>query len=197
MKSRGYLTRRAAAVELIAAGAMLFLAALPLAVVARPASDEAEVRGVVEQVFNQLKSGQYEALYDALPADSRKRISRERFSSALRRTEDMYRLDRMEVGRVRVSGDHAVVDTVMYGRLLRPTQSDGKIVAQQYLVREDGRWRVATGERATIRSFLSANPKFARKFPIREPRIYMKRDGRWVDVSNILKTAVRKQMKKG
>jgi hypothetical protein len=109
----------------------------------------------------------------------------------------MYRLDRLEVGRVRVSGDHAVVDTVMYGRLLRPAQSDGKIVAQQYLVREDGRWRVATGERATIRSFLSANPKFARKFPIREPRIYMKRDGRWVDVSNILKTAVRKQMKKG
>ncbi|HEX8652448.1 MAG TPA: hypothetical protein VF708_16660 [Pyrinomonadaceae bacterium] len=200
MKIRGYLTGRAAAVAsaLIAAGALLFLAALPLAAVAaRTASDEAEVRGVVEQVFNQLKSGQYEALYDALPADSRKRISRERFSSALRRTEDMYKLDRLEVGRVRVSGDHAVADTVMYGRLLRPVQSDGKIVAQQYLVREDGRWRVATGERATVRSFLSANPKFARKFPIREPRIYMKRDGRWVDVSKILKTAVRKQTKKG
>jgi hypothetical protein len=185
------------ALALIAAVAILFLAVLPPAVVARPASDEAEVRGVVEQVFNQLKSGQYEALYDALPAASRKRISRERFSSALRRTEDMYKLDRLEVGRVSVSGDHAVADTVMYGRLLRPAQGDGKIVAQQYLVREDGRWRVATGERSTIRSFLSADPKFARKFPIREPRIYMKRDGRWVDVSKILKTAVRKQTKKG
>jgi hypothetical protein len=54
---------------------------------------------------------------------------------------------------------------------------------------------VATGDRATVRRFLAANPKFAKKFPIREPRIYMKRDRRWVDVTNILKTAVRRQIK--
>jgi hypothetical protein len=107
----------------------------------------------------------------------------------------MYKLDRLEIGKVRVSGDIATVDTVMYGRLLRPVESEGKIVAQQYLVREDGRWRVATGDRATVRRFLDANPKFAKKFPIREPRIYMKRDGRWVDVSKILRTAVRRQTK--
>jgi hypothetical protein len=192
MRIRKYLTRAAA---LPAVAALLLLAALSTQVVARPASDEAEVRGVVEQVFGELKSGQYDALYDALPAASRKRITRERFSSALRRTEDMYKLDRLEIGKVRVSGDLSVVDTVMYGRLLRPVESDGKIVVQQYLVREDGRWRVATGDRATVRRFLAANPKFAKKFPIREPRIYMKRDRRWVDVTNILKTAVRRQIK--
>jgi hypothetical protein len=193
MRIKRYSGRRAT--PLLAAQAFLLLAALPVAITARAASDEAEARKLVERVFNQLKSGQYDALYDALPAASRNRISRERFTSALRRTEDMYKLDRLEIGRTRVSGDLAVVDTVMYGRLLRPVESDGKIVAQQYLVREDGQWRVATGDRATIRHFLDANPTFAKKFPIREPRIYMKRNGRWVDVSNILKTAVRKQTK--
>src|SRR2546423_3148445 len=154
MRTRKHLTRRAAA---LTAQAFLLLAGLPAVVAARAASDEAsQVRGVVEQVFNQLKSGQYEALYDALPAASRKRISRERFTSALRRTEDMYKLDRLEIGQVRVSGDIATADTVMYGRLLRPVESDGKIVAQQYLVREDGRWPVATGDRATIPPFLHA-----------------------------------------
>lgn len=161
------------------------------ALTASAAPDDAEVRGVVNQVFQQLKSGDYGALYEVLPANSRSRISRERFTSMLERTRDMYELDRIEIGAVRTSGDIAVAETVMYGRVRRPIQSDAKIVAQQYLVREDGRWRVATGDRVTIRQFLKANPGFAKKFPIREPRAYVKRDGRWVDVTSLLKAAGR------
>jgi hypothetical protein len=185
MKTKKYLVRYVRPLVVLS---LLFLMALTV-----EASDEAEVRSAVQQVFSQLKSGQYGELYDMLPATSRKRISRDRFTSALRRTEDMYELDRMEVGAVRISGDLAVADTVMYGRLLRPVKSEGKIVAQQYLVREEGRWRVATGDRATVRRFLDVNPKFAKKFPIREPRVYMKRDGRWVNVTGMLKTAVRRR----
>jgi hypothetical protein len=159
---------------------------------ARP-SDEAEVRSVVQTIFEQLKAGQYNELYDALPAASRSRMSRERFIDALRRSNGTYRLDRMELGAVRVSGDLAVAETVMYGSVERPVQAEGKIVAQQYLVREEGRWRIATGDRATVRRFLAANPGFARKFPIREPRVYVKRDNRWVDLTNTLKTATRRR----
>lgn len=156
------------------------------------ASDESEVRGVVQMVFEQLKSGRYGELYDVLPAASRSRLSREKFTEALRRSSGMYRLDRIEIGAVRVSGDIAVVDTVMYGNVERPVQAEGKIVAQQYLVREDGRWRVATGDRATVRRFLSSNPAFAKKFPIRDPRIFVKRDGRWVDLSGALRATTRR-----
>lgn len=159
------------------------------------ASDESDVRGMVERVFQQLKSGQYSALYDALPANTQKRTSRERFTSALERTKEMYELDSLEIGKVRTSGDIAVVDTVMYGRVRKPIESEGKIVAQQYLVREDGRWRVATGDRATVRQFLAANPAFGKKFPIRDPRVYVKRDGRWVDVSTLLKAAAKRRAK--
>jgi hypothetical protein len=174
---------------MLAACALLLAAMLPAsALLARP-SDETEVRGVAQTVFEQLKTGRYAELYDVLPSASRSRISRERFAETLRRSSGTYKLDRMEIGSVRVSGDIAVVDTVMYGSVERPIQAEGKIVAQQYLVREEGRWRVATGDRATVRRFLAANPGFAKKFPIREPRVYVKRDGRWIDLSSTLKAA--------
>jgi hypothetical protein len=176
----------------LAACALSLVAFLPTHALTVQPSDEPAVRDVVQTIFEQLKAGRYAELYDALPAASRSRISRERFADILRRTSGTYRLDRMEVGAVRVSGDIAVVDTVMYGSVERPLQAEGKIVAQQYLVREDGRWRVATGDRATIRRFLAANPAFAKRFPIREPRVFVKRDGRWLDVTNAIKGSTKR-----
>ncbi len=153
--------------------------------------DQAEVRGVVRQVFEQLKSRQYGALYDQLPEASQRRLSRDRFTRSLERTSDMYDLDRIEIGAVRVSGDIAVVDTTMYGRVSRPVESDGKVVAQQYLIRERGRWRVVVGDRATMQSLLADYSAFTKKYPVRNPRIYVKRDGRWVDVSSLMRRGTR------
>ena len=145
------------------------------------ASQETDVRGVVQQVFQQLQSHDYSSVYDSLPSSTRNRMSRERFVNALKRAQDRYVLDRINIGSVRVSGNVAVADTELYGRLAKPLEAEGKIVVQQYLVREDGHWRVATGDTTTIQRFLKANPAFARKFPIRAPRIYVKQDGKWVE----------------
>ena len=147
----------------------------------RGASNESDVRATVEQVFQNLKDKKYEALYDALPAGTRSRIARDRFASSLRRTQDNYALDRMDIGKIKVSGNIAVVDTDLYGRLLKPFDMEGKIVVQQYLVREDGKWKVATGDNATIQRFLKSNPAFARQFRIRPPRVFVKKDGSWVE----------------
>jgi hypothetical protein len=157
-------------------------------------SDEDDVRSLVERVFQQLKSHEYGSLYDVLPASSQNRMSRERFTTLLERTRETYELDRMEIGKVQTSGDLAVVDTVMYGRVRRPIESDAKLVVQQYLVREGGRWRIATGDRGTILRFLEANPAFRKKFPIRPPRAYVKRDGRWIDVSSLAKPEIRRRV---
>ena len=157
----------------------IVLALVSLATVLR-ASDDSEVRGTVQRVFQQLKSRDYGSLYEVLPAASRARMTRERFISALQRAQNVYSLDRMDVGAVRVAGDIAVVDTVLYGRVVVPVETEGKIVVQQYLVREDGKWRVATGDRGTVDRFLNANPAFRKSFPIRQPRIYVKQDGKWV-----------------
>src|SRR5436190_14851028 len=101
------------------------------------ASDVNDVRNAVQNVFEQLKAHNYSSLYDLLPDSSRNRMSRDRFVSALQRAQDFYQLDRLEIGAVKVSGNLAVVDTVLYGRVVAPIQAEGKIVVQQYLLRED------------------------------------------------------------
>jgi len=151
----------------------------------RPANDEREVRQAAQRVFNDLKQKHYEDLYNSLPESSRKRVTKDRFVTALTRTEDFYRLDRLEIGAIRVSGDFAVADTTMYGHVLKPFDSDGKIIAQQYLVKEGGSWKVATGDRALIQNFLTQNPEFAKKFPVRPSRVLINRDGKWVDVTQM------------
>lgn len=144
-------------------------------------SEQSDVRAAVQRVFDQLRSGEYEALYDSLPSSSKNRLSRDRFTTALQRSSNFYRLERMEVGTPRISGDIAVVDTVMYAHIAPPFDADGKLVVQQYLVREAGTWRVATGDRETIDRFLKSNPAFARRFPIRKARIYIKQSGQWTE----------------
>ena len=146
------------------------------------ASDETEVRAAVQRIFDQLKAGQYETLYDTLPSSSRARISRDRFANALRNTRNLYQLNRIEIGAPRVSGNLAVVDTTMYAHIYKPLDADGKLVVQQYLIREDGLWRVATGDNATINRFLQNNPSFARNFPIKRPRAFINQDGKWTEI---------------
>jgi hypothetical protein len=147
-----------------------------------PPSDESEVRSAVQRIFDQLKTGQYESLYDSLPTSSRSRMNRDRFVKALQETRNMYQLQRLEIGRVSVSGNLAVVDTTMYAHIAQPLNGDGKLVVQQYLIREDGSWRVATGDRATIDRFLKSNPAFARKFPIKRTRAYINQNGQWTEI---------------
>ena len=159
---------------------LLFVATLFLFPLAIEASPEDDVRNVVQQTFQKLQSQNYSAVYDSLPSATQKRMSRSRFTTALQRAQGRYSLDRISIGTVRVSGDLAVADTELFGRVTTPITAEGKIVVQQYLVREGGKWRVATGDNATIQQFLKSNPTFARKFPVRQPRIYIKQGERWV-----------------
>ena len=160
---------------------ILFLSLLFVVVGSVRASDQTDVRDAVQRVFDQLKSRDYGALYDVLPNSQRSRMSRDRFINALQRAQEMYALDRMEIGPVRVAGNLAVVDTVLFGRVVAPIQAEGKIVVQQYLVREDGKWRVATGDQSTVKKFVASSPGFKKGFRITAPRIYIKQDGKWIE----------------
>ena len=160
--------------------ACLVLAVAFISVPFAKASDQAEVRSTVQSVFEQLKSHNYSALYDLLPGSSRNRMSRDRFVSALERAQGFYQLDRLEIGAIKVNGNLAVVDTVLYGRVVNPIQAEGKIVVQQYLLREEGKWRVATGDQSAVKKFLTANPGFARGFKIRQPQIFVKQNDKWI-----------------
>jgi hypothetical protein len=182
-KNFAFTARLLAAVFLSMLAASSSASAAP----ARAASSEAEARGTVERAFQQLKGGDYNSLYDMLPSASQRRIARERFVGSLERTRGMYELERLEIGAVRVAGDIGMVNSVVYGRVRAPFAGEAKIATRQYLVREGGRWRVTTGDAATIRPLLAAHPAFARKYPFTQPRVYLKRNGRWVDAGGMLK----------
>jgi hypothetical protein len=161
--------------------AVVLLAAGVFAVPLIKASDQSDVRSTVQNVFEQLKSQNYSALYDLLPGASRNRMSRDRFVSALQRAQGFYQLDNIDIGAIKIMGNLAVVDTVLYGRVINPIQAEGKIVVQQYLLREDGKWRVATGDQSAVRKFLAENPGFGKGFSIRQPRVYIKQDNKWIE----------------
>ena len=108
-------------------------------------------------------------------------MSRDRFVSALERAQGFYQLDRLDIGAIKVMGNLAVVDTVLYGRVVAPIQAEGKIVVQQYLLREEGKWRVATGDQGTVKKFLAENPSFGKRFKIQQPRIYVKQGDKWIE----------------
>jgi hypothetical protein len=141
---------------------LLLLCGLSALATAAP-SDESDVRNAVQHIFNQLKSGQYGSLYDSLPSSSRSKISREKLVQGLQRSQSIFQL-------------------VMYAHLTQPLDADGKLVVQQYLVREDGSWRVATGDNDTINTFLKNNPGFGKKFPIKKPQAFINQDGKWIPV---------------
>ena len=160
--------------------AILFFALFYTGAMAQ-ASDQSDVRATVQSVFDQLKAHNYDNLYDLLPGSARSRMSRERFVSSLQRAQDFYQLDRMDIGATKIMGNLAVVDTVLYGRVVNPIQAEGKIVVQQYLLREDGKWRVATGDQSTVKKFLAANPGFSKGFRIQQPRVYVKQNDKWIE----------------
>lgn len=164
---------------------LLAMAVLSSTVAFAHSGAEREVRNAARKVFEDLKAHRYADLYHSLPELSRQRVSRESFEASLKRTEELYRLDRIEIGAVHVNGDIAVAETTMFGHVFKPLDSDGKIIAQQYLVKENGVWKVATGDRNLVRRFLSENPEFAKNFPVRQPRVLINRDGQWIDVSSL------------
>ena len=158
-------------------GLILVLAASAFAV----PSDQTDVRAAVQGIFDHLKNGEYASLYDALPSSARARITRERLVQGLQQSKDVFQLQRIEIGAVRVSGNIAVVDTTMYAHV-NGFNADGKLVVQQYLVKEEGGWKVATGDTATINRFLQSNPAFGKRFPIRKPQAFVYQNNKWVPI---------------
>jgi len=165
---------------IIFSAAVFVLLIAPSAGLAAP-SDQTDVRAAVQRIFNQLKNGEYSSLYDALPSSARARTSRERLAQGLQRTQDTFELQRIEIGSVNISGNLAVVETTMYAHV-KPLNADGKLAVQQYLIREDGSWRVATGDTATVNRFLESNPGFAKRFPIKKPQAFVYQNNKWVPI---------------
>ena len=152
-----------------------------------------DARAAVNKFFLLLKSRSYPALYEFLPSDLQRQITREQLSLSLMRLDSFITIERMEVGRVQARGDFAVVNTTIYGKLKKPVTitgeevSEGRVSAQQFLYREGGQWKVVTADSRTLSYFLKRNSEFGKQFQLAQPRFEFKQKDGW--------TALGKRMK--
>jgi len=152
-----------------------------------------DARAAVNKFFSLLKSRSYPALYEFLPSDLQRQITREQLSLSLRRLDSFIMIERIEVGRVQERGDFAVVDTTIYGKLKKPMTlngeevKEGRIAAQQFLFRESGQWKVATADNRTQSYFLKRNAEFSKQFQIAQPRFEFKQRDKWMVLGRPLK----------
>ncbi|HQR34658.1 MAG TPA: NTF2-like N-terminal transpeptidase domain-containing protein [Blastocatellia bacterium] len=144
-----------------------------------------DARSAVQSFFSLLKTQKYTELHDFLPSQLQKQTTREQLAESLKRLDQFLTIQRMEIGRVQQRGDYAVVDTTIYGNLKRTMNmngeevKEGRVSVQQYLLKEEGRWRITTADNRTRDFFLKRNPEFKQQFQLTQPQFALKQSGKW------------------
>jgi hypothetical protein len=152
-----------------------------------------DARAAVNKFFLLLKSRSYPALYEFLPSDLQRQITREQLALSLMRLDSFITIERMEVGRVQARGDFAVVNTTIYGKLKKPVKvngeeiSEGRVAAQQLLFRESGQWKVVTADNRTQSYFLKRNAEFSKQFQLAQPRFEFRQKDGWAAMGRQMK----------
>lgn len=149
------------------------------------AQKSGDARGATQSFFSLLKAQRYAELHDFLPTQLQKQTTREQLAESLKRLDQFLTIQRMEIGRVQQRGDFAVVDTTIYGNLKRTMNmngeevKEGRVSVQQYLMKEDGRWRITTADKRSTDFFLKRNPEFKQQFQLTQPQFALKQGGKW------------------
>ncbi|MBK9314855.1 MAG: hypothetical protein IPM55_11520 [Acidobacteria bacterium] len=149
-------------------------------------------RGAVVRIFALLKAGEYAEIYQYLPNSMQQRTTREQLDQSLSRLQNFLLIDRITVGKTQQSGETAVVETTILGRLKRPltvngaTISEGRVIAQQILAKEDGQWKLITADNRTRDLFLKEHPDFKNNFRLTEPQLFFRQNGKWMPLATAL-----------
>lgn len=144
-----------------------------------------DARSAVQNFFSLLKAQKYTELHNFLPSQLQKQTTREQLAESLKRLDQFLTVQRMEIGRIQQRGEYAVVDTTIYGNLKRAMNmngeevKEGRVSVQQYLLKEDGRWRITTADNRTRDFFLKRNPEFKQQFQLTQPQFALKQSGKW------------------
>jgi hypothetical protein len=144
-----------------------------------------DARSTTQSFFSLLKAQKYAELHDFLPSQLQKQTTREQLAESLKRLDQFLTIQRMEISRVQQRGDYAVIDTTIYGSLKRTMNmngeevKEGRVSVQQYLLKEQGRWRITTADNRTRDFFLKSNPEFKQQFQLTQPQFALKQGGKW------------------
>lgn len=162
----------------------LLVTALSLTALAQAKSGDP--RSTTQSFFALLKAQKYAELHDFLPSQLQKQTTREQLAESLKRLDQFLTIQRMEISRVQQRGDFAVADTTIFGNLKRTISmngeevKEGRVTVQQYLMKEDGRWRITTADKRSGDYFVKRNPEFKQQFQLTQPQFAIKQNGKWI-----------------
>lgn len=165
---------------------------LSLTATAQKSAAKESARSAVVKFFALLKAGKHAGLYQYLPNSMQQRTTREQLDQSLSRLQNFLIMDRIIIGKTQQSGEAAVVETTILGKLKRPltldgtTISEGRVIAQQIMSKEDGQWKLITADNRTRDLFLKEHPDFKTKFRLTEPQLFFKQDGKWMPLDSAL-----------
>lgn len=166
----------------------MFLATVLTVPAVSAQTDRQNPRAAVQSFFALLKTQQYDALFDHLPSQIQQQTTREQLVQSLKRLDSFIQMERIELGRLQQRGNFAIIDTSIFGRLRRPMKyeggdvSEGRVVVQQYLMKEGKQWRIITADDRTKAFFLRQNPDFNRGFQLSSPQFAFKKAGVWQEL---------------
>jgi hypothetical protein len=128
---------------------------------------------------NLLRTGRYGELYDTLPSAFQKQIDARRGRRKpcpTRRVPEApvgWRSDESRSDRSSSRASLPSPATTIFGQLTRPITTSttgeirqGRVSSQQYLIRENGAWKIASAKRTdTLVAFMKDHPEVATLFP--------------------------------
>lgn len=167
----------------------LLLLLLMLGIVREPlatVNEETAIRGAIQRYFTLLKTGRYAQLYDSLPVSFQQQANREEVARSLGRLGEFLKLEQIEIGKIEQRGEIAVATTTILGALTRTITINnreirqGRVSSQQYLIRENRVWKIASANERTLRAFMKDHPEVEKLFPQTLTRFELLSDGKWI-----------------
>ena len=74
------------------------------------------------------------------------------------------------------TGNKFVTRSTLNSREIR----QGRVSSQQYLIRENGVWKIASANERSLRTFMKEHPEVERLFPQTHTRFELLSDGKWI-----------------
>lgn len=131
-----------------------------------------------------LMTGDFNGAYGYLSSHVQKLINYDLFVEASIEMEKISLLKGCQLSGLKIKGKYAGAKSIIYLDFLPEKEGgnilSGKIEAPIYFIRENEKWKIATGEDSSIEAFLKIHPAARKLYQPFSTQAYYKQKGYWI-----------------
>ncbi|MBN2134111.1 MAG: hypothetical protein JW737_00120 [Acidobacteria bacterium] len=167
--------------------ALLLISLLLQSVILAQKTDEellGEVQSAYAKYSTALIMGEFKTAYDCLSSSQKKTTNYKLFVEANEKMSKVTNLKASQLSSLKMKGKYAAAKAVIYLDFI-PEDKDkqvlnGKIETPVYFIKENGEWKIATGEEENMKIFLKQHPDAAKLMEPFKTQVYYKQKGIWI-----------------